>query len=165
MYSSTSSISNITTTTSSACNSNLATVSDHKEIPAAMFKMCLFQSTNLSPNIISMPGSPPRITMINAGTPMVPLSLISKPNNDDAGSKVSINPIRLTSSLSTKSNLMSIATPTSNSSHNQLQTALNLKAGEVPSSCQTMPLNLHAAAATIQPPMNGLKNGLKGYNR
>jgi hypothetical protein len=34
-------------------------------------------------------------------------------------------------------------------------------------SCQSMPLNLHATAtlATIHPPPpNGLKNGLKGYN-
>lgn len=62
-----------------------------------------------------------------------------------------------------------IATPTTNGSHNQMSSSLNLKAGEVPSSCQTMPLNLHAAVsstASIQAaPMNGLKNGLKGYNR
>lgn len=61
-----------------------------------------------------------------------------------------------------------IAAPTTNGSHNQMSSALNLKAGEVPSSCQTMPLNLHAAVsstASIQAPMNGLKNGLKGYNR
>lgn len=62
---------------------------------------------------------------------------------------------------------MQIATPSSNGGHNQMPAALNLKAGEIPSSCQTMPLNLHAAvssAASIQP-LNGLKNGLKGYNR
>jgi hypothetical protein len=63
--------------------------------------------------------------------------------------------------------MMSIATPTSNGIHSQVPMALNLKAGEIPSSCQTMPLNLHAAvssAASIHP-LNGFKNGFKGYNR
>lgn len=62
--------------------------------------------------------------------------------------------------------MMSIATPTSNGSNGQMPAALNLKAGEIPSSCQTIPLNLHAAVsqASIQP-LNGLKNGFKAFNR
>lgn len=130
--------------------------------------MCFlsFQSTNLSPIIgapsLSLPGSPPRITMMTAVNPMVPLSLTtSKPISDDLASKVSINPIKLPPS---KSNMMSIATPSSNNGNHNL---MSLKAGEIPSSCQTMPLNLHAAvssSASIQP-LNGFKNGLKGYNR
>lgn len=98
---------------------------------------------------------------------MVPLSLTSKPFIDDVTSKVSINPIKLTTNLQAKSSMMPIATPTSNGSHSQMPLALNLKAGEIPSSCQTMPLNLHATISSIansQPPLNGLKNGLKGYN-
>lgn len=111
----------------------------------------------------SLPGSPSRL--VSSGNPMVPLSLISKPMNDDIASKVSINPIKLSTNLQMKPNMMPIATP---SNGNQMMpAALNLKAGEVPSSCQTMPLNLHAisSVASIQPPLNGLKNGLKGYNR
>lgn len=166
MYSSTSSLSSTATTTSPACTSNLATVSLDYLINY-LNSFAPFQSTNLSPNIISMPSSPSRITMMNAGSPLVPLSLTSKTNNDDVLSKVSVNPIKLMSSLSTKTNMM-IATPTTNGIHNQMPASLNLKAGEVPSSCQTMPLNLHAAissTASIQPQINGLKNGFKGYNR
>jgi hypothetical protein len=100
------------------------------------------------------------------GNQMVPLSLTSKAHVDDVASKVSINQIKLSSTLQAKPGLMPIATPTSNGS--QTPVPLNLKAGEVPSSCQTMPLNLHAAvssAASIQQqPLNGLKNGLKGFN-
>lgn len=79
---------------------------------------------------------------------------------------MSINPIKLSTNLQAKPSMMPIATP-SNGNHNLMPAALNLKAGEVPSSCQTMPLNLHAISslASIQPPLNGLKNGLKGYNR
>lgn len=108
-----------------------------------------------------MPSSPPRIALMTTGNQMVPLSLTSKPMiNEDLASKV----IKLPTNLQAKPGLMPI-TPTNGS-----QTPLNLKAGEIPSSCQTMPLNLHAAVsslASIQPhqPMNGLKNGLKGYNR
>lgn len=162
IYSSTSSLSSVTTS-SPVC---LANVSQEKFPKFRLFShdQASFQSTNLSSNIIgasSLPGSPPRITMLT-GNPMVPLSLTSKPLDDNA-SKVSINPIK----LPLKAGLMQIATSSSNGGHNQMPAALNLKAGEIPSSCQTMPLNLHAAvssAASIQP-LNGLKNGLKGYNR
>lgn len=103
-----------------------------------------------------MPTSPPRMTMLSSSSQMVPLSLTSKP--EDNVSKVSINPIKIPSK---------VATSISNGNGTQMMAALNLKAPEVPSSCQTMPLNLHAAVsstANIQPPLNGLKNGFKGYN-
>jgi hypothetical protein len=97
--------------------------------------------------------------MMNSNSPLHPLSLTSKPLNEDL-SKVSINPIKLPAI--SKPGLMSIATPTSNGTNIQ---ALNLKTGEIPSSCQTMPLNLHAAVSTVvSQPINGLKNGLKGFN-
>lgn len=104
---------------------------------------------------VPMPTSPPRMTMLSSSQ-MAPLSLTSKP--EDIVSKVSINPIKIPSK---------IATSISNGNGTQMMAALNLKAPEVPSSCQTMPLNLHAAVsstANIQPPLNGLKNGFKGYN-
>lgn len=104
---------------------------------------------------------------MNVGSHMGPLSLTSKPLIDDVTSKVSIHPIKPPTNLQAKSSLMPIATPTSNGNHSQMPLALNLKAGEVPSSCQTMPLNLHATISSIansQPPMNGLKNGLKVFN-
>ncbi|CRK88415.1 CLUMA_CG002184, isoform A [Clunio marinus] len=128
----------------------------------------LTNSTNLSSNLMgtsSMPGSPSRITMLSTGNQIMPLSLTSKSTNDEnLSSKLSINPIKLpTTNIQTKPTLMPIATPGSGS---QMPTALNLKAGEIPSSCQTMPLNLHAAVSSVTniQPLNGLKNGLKGYN-
>lgn len=99
-----------------------------------------------------MPTSPPRMAMLSVNSQLVPLSLTSKP--EDIVSKVSINPVK-------------VATSISNGNGTQMMAALNLKAPEVPSSCQTMPLNLHAAVsstANIQPPLNGLRNGYKGYN-
>lgn len=174
MYSSTSSLSSIATTTSPACSGNMANVSwsigirNFDDLKNFNWISDSFQSTNLSPIIgappLSLASSPPRIAMMSTINPMVPLSLTSKPISDDIASKVSINPIKLSQS---KPSMMTIATPNSNGSHNLMSTALNLKAGEIPSSCQTMPLNLHAAvssSASIQP-LNGLKNGLKGYNR
>jgi hypothetical protein len=92
--------------------------------------------------------------MNSNSTSLVPLSL-AKSVLDDIPAKVSINPVKMPLGKS-----MAIATPTNGNG----STLMSFKAGEIPASCQTMPLNLHAATAAQQLP-NGYKNGLKGYNR
>lgn len=110
----------------------------------------LVQKTNLSASIsVSMPSSPPQISMFNCGNNTVPHSLTSK--FEDISAKVLLNPIKIPSPTTNVLNL----TPVS----------LNLKTTETLTSCQTIPLNLQATVTSSSNiPLNGLKNGLKGYN-
>lgn len=104
-----------------------------------------------------MSSSPPRITATSSvmNSIIAPIALTAK---DDMSSSVTINPVK----MPLKSTNMSIATPTLslNGSHNLVPSTSTI------TSCQNMPLNLHATAtlSTLhQTPPNGLKNGLKTY--
>lgn len=98
--------------------------------------------------------SPPRITATSSvmNSIIAPIALTAK--DDMSSSSVTINPVKMP--LKTTPTLSSL-----NGLHNVVPSTSTI------TSCQNMPLNLHATAtlSTLHqtPPLNGLKNGLKTY--